>query len=199
LYGDPKQNNMCYRHYQQHLDETLTGASGRVSISRHHSALIATAPKYQQSEVNIKIPHASGMLIMPNTTTIMAPGREPYVFRSSLPMYVNSETAASGYANQGHVSVSPPSFPTPESLQGSQGLGALVTGIGSGEGQREREREQDLTLGATYNRVAGIQAVKCKTPGCGNFGNTNKAGFCNSCYKNEELVRNIVLGDEEIG
>ena len=55
----------------------------------------------------------------------------------------------------------------------------------------------------TYNRVAIRNTSKCLTPGCENFANMSKGGYCNSCAEQErirdEMIGRGILGDEAIG
>lgn len=204
LYGDPKNNNMCTNHYRHSLDNISIGIGGSsnmpVSPSTQLPALppvlfgsASQSPRHHQSEVNLKFPNASSVLMTPNTATVFGSEQSARVFATS-------ETGAvySAYP-QGDVSVSPPSFPTPESNQESLGLGMVVTGITAG-------RDLDLhepTLGEMYRRVAGVYSRKCLYPGCSNYGNPSKDGLCNSCAVsqrcNEEDYRRLILGDEQMG
>ena len=127
----------------------------------------------RRSEININLPTASQICVTPHSTTIYAP-----------PIHSQVATGAgdTGVYSQGELST-PPSFPTPESSYG---------GIGGAQ-----------ELCETYNRVAIRNTSKCLTPGCENFANMSKGGYCNSCAEQErirdEMIGRIILGDEAIG
>lgn len=152
-FGDPKQADMCTKHYQEKCTHPLPGNMAQV------------------------------------TRAFPVPGPYNITFSSPSGLFIGMpETSGSASLMHGMVSVPPPSFPIPEST--SIAHSSCFAGV-------------DEQFTNVYNRVSRSQqlAKTCQTPGCNNYGNSSKGGFCNSCYENDSdlLVRRTILGDEECG
>ncbi|KAK7486621.1 hypothetical protein BaRGS_00022146 [Batillaria attramentaria] len=98
-YGDPKQKNMCGKHYQEHISSIASSSNVRVNVPR-------ASPCVQFS-------HQSATVAKPSSPNVM----------------VTPETGAATVFMQGAVSVPPPSFPIAESgSPGSSFAGQVAVG-----------------------------------------------------------------------
>ncbi|KAK7108183.1 uncharacterized protein [Littorina saxatilis] len=176
MFGDPKQSNMCFKHYQEYLAHIPVGAPNAPPQS---ATFMPPSPR----RTPVNIPYAEELTITPSGATFVTPGGGRQV------LFGTAELPGSGLGlgsfPQGEVSVPPPSYPTPESAPGVA------------------VRSQGQSLDETYNRVVGRHVSRCMNTTCSNYGNSSKGGLCNSCASNQQLreeqLRRTILGDEEIG
>lgn len=99
MFGDPKQADMCWTHYREHL--------ATVSSTTSHSVPVAG----QRSNSTIKIPYTSQVLITPTSATVYTPALNRTV-----------EAATSSFFPESQVPVPPPFVPSLESglVEGSR-------------------------------------------------------------------------------
>ena len=140
---------------------------------RHYQQFISSTRKLgmRQWDDPINIPHASEVRITPNHITVTRPATE------------GAQGAGNSFTNSPglppvRMSIPPPPHPAREP---------------------KVPKLSEPDLGETYYRVAGRHISRCLNPGCGNYGNSAKEGFCNSCARNPAVVQRTIYGEEQMG